>query len=239
MQYKKYGRWTIIEEKEGKLLCKCECGTEKLVNPAYILNGRSKSCGCLRKELTSKRKLNDLTGRTFGKWTVIKRLENDKWNMTKYLCQCLCGEEKDVYSKHLNSGDSNGCFSCSRRSGKNHPQWNGCGDISGAWWANHISASDRQRRNGNVTPVTITKEFAWDLFLKQERKCALSGLDLTISSESGKNTASIDRINSAKGYTEDNVQWVHKHINIMKNIFEQDYFIDICKKVAGGACPIK
>lgn len=237
MSYKQYGRWTIIEEKEGKFLCKCECGTEKLVNPSYLLNGRSKSCGCLRKELTSKRRLNDLTGRIFGKWIVLKRLENDKWNMTKYLCRCECGHEKDIYAKHLNSGDSNGCHKCSVKSGKNHAQWNGHEDISGAWWANHIGSCDRQR-NGNITPVKITKEFAWDLFQKQNKKCALSGLDLVISNDHKNNTASIDRINSAKGYTEDNVQWVHKDINIMKNRFEQEYFIYMCKLI-GGACPVK
>lgn len=237
MSFKKYGRWTIIEQNEDKYLCICDCGKERLVKIDNLLNGRSKSCGCLRKEIISKRKLNDLSGRTFGKWFVIRRLENDKWNMTKYLCRCSCGTEKDVYAKHLNSGDSNGCHACSIESGKNHSQWNGVGDISGAWWSTHIGACDRQR-NGNITPVKITKEFAWNLFLKQERKCALSGLSLTISNDHKINTASIDRIDSAKGYVEDNIQWVHKHVNIMKNRFEQEYFIEMCKLVS-SACPVK
>ncbi len=232
MEYKKYGRWTIIEEREGKLFCKCDCGTEKLVNASNVLGGRSKSCGCLTKEVISRIKFRDLSGRIFGKWTVINRLPNDKWNMTKYLCRCECGKEKDVYAKHLNSGNSSGCHECSIKSGSDHPDWKGYGDISGAWWATHIGACDRQR-SGNITPVKITKEFAWDLFLKQNKKCALSGLDLVISNDHSKNTASIDRINSAKGYVEDNIQWVHKHVNIMKNIFEQDYFIDMCKKITG------
>jgi hypothetical protein len=237
MSYKQYGRWTILEEREDKFFCKCFCGTEKLVNKKNLLDGRSKSCGCLTKEVNSKRRLNDLTGRTFGKWSVVKRIENDKWNMTKYLCRCECGEEKDVYAKHLNSGDSNGCHSCSVVSGQKHAQWKGCGDISGGWWSTHIGACDRQR-NGNTTPVKITKEFAWELFQKQNKKCALSGLELVISNDHKKNTASIDRIDSAKGYTEENVQWVHKHINIMKNRFDQDYFIEMCKLIS-GACPIK
>lgn len=237
MFYRQYGRWTILEEKEGKFLCKCECGVEKLVNPSYLIDGRSKSCGCLRKQLTSKRKLNDLTGRIFGKWTVIKRAENSKSNMTRYLCKCECGKEKNIFAKHLNSGDSTSCGSCNIKSGNKHPQWNGCGDITGHWWSTHIGACDRQR-NGNITPVRITKEFAWSLFLKQERKCALSGLSLTISNDHKINTASIDRIDSAKGYVENNIQWVHKHVNIMKNRFQQEYFIEMCKLVS-GACPVK
>lgn len=242
MDNKKYGRWTILEEKEGKFFCKCECGTEKLVNPTNLLGGRTKSCGCLAKELRSKRKLVDLTGRIFNKWTVIKRAANDKWNMTKYLCRCECGTEKEIYAKHLNSGDSNGCHKCSIEKGEKHRQWNGCGDISGSWWATHIGACDRQRRNGNITPVKITKEYAWDLFQKQNKKCSLSGLELIISNDNKLNTASLDRIDSSKGYVEGNIQWVHKHINIMKNIYTQEYFIEMCKNVsnnAGGFCPVK
>ena len=238
MSYKQYGRWTIIEEKDNKFFCRCECGTEKLVNKSNIIDGRSKSCGCLAKQLTSKRKLNDLTGRIFGKWTVLNRAANSKSNMTKYLCRCQCDKEREIFAKHLNSGDSTSCGNCTVKTGDKHPQWNGCGDISGDWWSSHISAASRQRRNSNITPVKITKEFAWNLFLKQERKCALSGLTLIISNDHKLNTASIDRIDSAKGYVEENVQWVHKHINIMKNRFEQQYFIEMCKLVS-GVCRLK
>lgn len=38
-------------------------------------------------------------------------------------------------------------------------------------------------------------------------------------------TASLDRIDSLKGYTIDNVQWIHKHINYMKiDLTEQEFF---------------
>ena len=43
---------------------------------------------------------------------------------------------------------------------------------------------------------------------------------------------SLDRIDSLKGYAIDNVQWVHKDINKMKNIHSQPAFINICKLVA-------
>lgn len=56
---KKVGRWLVlrrVRENPGRRdrrvwwLCKCECGTEKLI-PANVLNdGRSKSCGCLKLE---------------------------------------------------------------------------------------------------------------------------------------------------------------------------------------------
>jgi len=55
--------------------------------------------------------------------------------------------------------------------------------------------------------------------------------------------ASLDRIDNSKGYHLNNVQWVHKDVNRMKWIFEQDYFIKLCNKVSeyngGGGCEIK
>lgn len=45
-------------------------------------------------------------------------------------------------------------------------------------------------------------------------------------------TASLDRIDSSKGYVLGNIQWVHKDINKMKLDYDQDYFIDICRRIA-------
>lgn len=42
--------WTIIGEKVGKkVLCRCSCGTERLVILYDIRAGKSKDCGCTRK----------------------------------------------------------------------------------------------------------------------------------------------------------------------------------------------
>lgn len=48
------GRWTILDEfRKGRFLyydCRCECGTERAVKANSIKTGRSRSCGCLKKE---------------------------------------------------------------------------------------------------------------------------------------------------------------------------------------------
>ena len=62
--------------------------------------------------------------------------------------------------------------------------------------------------------------------------CALSGVKLIMPTSKNKATASLDRIDSTKDYTLDNVQWVHKDINRMKNVYTQEYFIEMCKRVA-------
>ena len=33
-------------------LCKCECGTEKIINGYHLRSGHTKSCGCLSKKVT-------------------------------------------------------------------------------------------------------------------------------------------------------------------------------------------
>lgn len=35
----------------------------------------------------------DLTGKKFGRLTVLKRVENTKFNKTQWLCKCDCGKE--------------------------------------------------------------------------------------------------------------------------------------------------
>jgi hypothetical protein len=68
----------------------------------------------------------------------------------------------------------------------------------------------------------------------QDGKCALSGIEITlpIRVNDRKQTSSIDRIDSNKGYILRNIQWVHKDINYMKNCYSENYFFEICKQVA-------
>jgi hypothetical protein len=78
----------------------------------------------------------------------------------------------------------------------------------------------------------ITKDDIWGLFIKQNRKCALTGCDIIFSKIKGETTASVDRIDSKKIYTLDNIQIVHKDINRLKMAFPVDVFISMCKKVS-------
>jgi hypothetical protein len=56
-----FGRLTVIEEhgrtKSGEVLwcCACRCGGEVVVPSRYLRDGTTKSCGCLRKEVTRQR----------------------------------------------------------------------------------------------------------------------------------------------------------------------------------------
>lgn len=87
--------------------------------------------------------------------------------------------------------------------------------------------------------VKITLEDIWRKFQDQNMKCALTGEILSFPRTSDdldnhreKHRASVDRINSALGYTFDNIQIIDKDINLMKSYHSQEKFIEICHKVS-------
>jgi hypothetical protein len=80
----------------------------------------------------------------------------------------------------------------------------------------------------------ITLDDIADVMEAQNGKCALTGWDIEFP-EAGhpqKAPASIDRIDSSKGYILDNVQLLTRHVNMMKQSYDNDYFIEVCKAVA-------
>jgi len=83
----------------------------------------------------------------------------------------------------------------------------------------------------------LTIDDLWDLYLSQDKKCAITGADInvvnaTINGNYHLQTASLDRIDSSKGYTKGNVHWVHKVINSLKSDFTNREFISLCHLVA-------
>jgi hypothetical protein len=69
------------------------------------------------------------------------------------------------------------------------------------------------------------------LFKEQDYRCALTGWPIGWSEVGSVHTASIDRVDSDKGYVVGNVQLVHKDVNMAKQQFSQDYFVEMCKAI--------
>jgi hypothetical protein len=81
----------------------------------------------------------------------------------------------------------------------------------------------------------IDLEYAWNVFERQNGKSAISGLPISFKYEGNrklKRTASIDRIDSTKGYVTGNIQWLYQDINYMKRKLADSDFIELCKAVA-------
>ena len=58
---KRYGRWLVLSPAGQRSYhcsmwnCRCDCGTERVVAAGNLKHGGSRSCGCLKRELTKQR----------------------------------------------------------------------------------------------------------------------------------------------------------------------------------------
>lgn len=59
-------------------------------------------------------RLVDLTGKKFGRLTVVSRAENSKSGKSRWLCVCECGNECIVHGDSLKNGNTKSC-GCIRR----------------------------------------------------------------------------------------------------------------------------
>lgn len=101
-------------------------------------------------------------------------------------------------------------------------------DISKNLWNNLLRGAKSRNLVVEIKPKDI-----WDLFIKQNRLCALSGIEIYFGkTKHEETTASVDRIDSSLGYTVTNIQIVHKKINQIKMDISQDDFVYYCKCVA-------
>lgn len=111
---------------------------------------------------------------------------------------------------------------------KNHPTWQGIGEISKTYFGKVKANALARNLEFNITHQEMS-----DLFERQKHFCALSGIYLEFKSRNTiyNGNASLDRIDSSKDYTKNNCQWIDKDINIMKWDYSDEYFIDLCNKI--------
>lgn len=175
----------------------------------------------------------EIIGETFGfltvKESVKKQSKSDLRFRTHYKCFCSCGNERIVSKDKLLKGNLKSCGCKKHLCGPLNKTWKGYGEIPRKYFSNLRHHAIKLR---NI-PFEISIEEMWDLFLNQNRKCALSGVDLNFSSSnsSGDGNASLDRIDSSKGYAAGNIQWVHKDLNWMKHQLSQSQFLNWIERV--------
>jgi len=109
-------------------------------------------------------------------------------------------------------------------------KWRGHGEISGAYLC-----SLRYSSKARDLPFLVTPGYIWDVYLRQRRLCSMSGEPINFSKTSKdrtRQTASLERINSDRGYEPGNVQWVHKTLQRIKLNMPTDRFLAVCRRVA-------
>jgi hypothetical protein len=98
---KRFGRWVVLAyAQDQKWSCVCDCGARAVVNGQNLRKGRTKSCGCLSRELHR----IDLVGKRFGRWIVRAYAGGEKWS-----CVCDCGARAVLYGHNLRTGRTKSC----------------------------------------------------------------------------------------------------------------------------------
>jgi hypothetical protein len=90
-------------------LFRCDCGNEIERTSVDVRHGKVRSCGCLARELSSKRRSLELAGKRFGRLIVAERVGADKHGHVAWRCLCDCGNEKVITGVSLNKGATRSC----------------------------------------------------------------------------------------------------------------------------------
>lgn len=167
----------------------------------------------------------ELKGQVFGRLTVESYVGKNKHGKNRWLCQCSCGNNKVIDQASFTRGLTTSCGCL-----KNSIAFKGYGDISRNYWRKTQKSAAQRGLD-----FSITIEKAWEIFISQDNRCAISGVEINLCRDynsSRKQSASIDRIDSSLGYVEGNIQWVHKQINFMKGNMRDEDFVSMCVLVA-------
>lgn len=113
----KFGMLTVIGQAETtgaghrRWLCRCDCGTEKVILGTNLKRGTTVSCGCKHR--------NDLTGQKIGKLTVLGRSDQygprGKRRAQLWQCRCECGAITYKATDTLTNPDISMCQECAAR----------------------------------------------------------------------------------------------------------------------------
>lgn len=110
----KFGRLTVEELLPDSFqghrcwVCRCECGNVRIAMTHELTQGRVRSCGCAKSP--------DLTGKVFGRLTVIersdKRSSRGKRTIPLWKCRCECGEITYRAADTLKTSNECMCSAC-------------------------------------------------------------------------------------------------------------------------------
>lgn len=196
----------------NKFVATCICGyTSKFSckdSALKMLNrGSCRSC---------KKDYRDIS--VIGKYSIYKNADN------KWCSKCSsCGVEQ-AYTRRNHAIESE----------REDRKCRKCTQLARGF-SNNQYVGAKQRLYNKFSKSAKARNIKWDInletmFSSYDCKCTLTGWDISIDYKNC--TASLDRIDSSRGYTKDNIQWVHTMINMSKNKLDQSKFINMCKAVA-------
>jgi hypothetical protein len=173
----------------------------------------------------------DYTGERIGEWLVLGEATytpTKNGGRYKWKCKCSsCGREKWNPTNTILYGRSMMCVSCRNQeknsSKNNNGNWKGHGEIPGE--VLHRIREGAKRR-GRTIPVSITCEDLDRVWKDQGGRCAYTNRQITLLKD-----ASVDRIDSSKGYEVGNIEWVHKDVNKAKMALSREDFLSMVDEI--------
>ena len=206
---KRFGRLTVIkrvdkpeEKKQSRCywLCSCDCGNIKVTNSQDLGRKHTTSCGCKQEENRkalndSKRK--DLKGMVFGRLLVIEQAPTKKQS-TYWLCKCECGKEKEINAQSLMNGDTTSCGCYQREKSRG---------AYGESTFNRTYTTYKQHAKNRNLDFNLTKDRFLELTQKECFYCGKKSSNITKSGFDNGDFVynGIDRLDSSKGYVEENI----------------------------------
>ncbi len=227
----KFGEWTVISPvfvKNGHnyVTVQCKCGKIQELCLSDLRNGRAHMCkSCSARNRGQNIKIGDKSKH----WTVVEEpILNSRRNLL-YKVQCDCGRTTRLMSGYefFNPNKALMCQQCAAElRGKTLAESNGkVGELK-------LTRYSKLQRSASVRgiPFEVSMEYLWNLFETQNHKCAITGDYIKHLDE-----ASLDRIDSSKGYVEGNVQWTTYQANVSKHTMTMEALYNFCRKVLSHA----
>lgn len=213
----KYGKLTVIRftkfdiRHNAWFLCKCECGNEIEIRGYCLRRGDNVACGCSQglKNGEVHPLFVDKTGMRFGKLVVI-RLVGTKNKQSMWECRCDCRNATTLSSGHLNKNGTKSC-GCDKKL----KEGEGCFNLLFAHYK-------RQAKKRNLS-WSVSKEMFRKLTKENCHYCGTKPSSIRKNKRSNGDYIynGLDRIDSSKGHTIDNVvpccgicNWMKRDLNV-------------------------
>ncbi len=177
--------------------------------------------------MKSKYKIENFVGKKFNNWEVLDFSHLDSKQVQYWICKCKCDRTQPVRTTFLFTGKSKNCRFCRNQANfKNDSKyWLGGKFISSTIFTRYKLSASHRNIEFNLTIDDLENQW-----LVQDGKCVYTNSILTLPERNRDIdfNASIDRIDSSKGYTPENIQWVIKEVNRMKMNLKEERFLELC-----------